>query len=200
MVKVIAVILILAVAALAGAAYKFGFILNPSPSTPPTEKSALEFTMRDIDGKDVKLDAHKGKVVMIVNVASKCGFTPQYEGLQALYAKNKDRGFVILGFPANNFMSQEPGYEAEIKEFCSSKYHVTFPMFAKISVKGSDQHPLYTFLTNKVSDPEFAGDISWNFNKFLLDRNGNVVARFGSKDTPEGEAVTSAVEKYLAQK
>ena len=200
MLKVIIVILVLAAVAVAGAAYKFGFILNPSPSTPPTEKSALEFTLRDIDGKDVKLDAYKGKVVMIVNVASHCGYTPQYEGLQALYANNKDRGFVILGFPANNFMGQEPGSEAEIKEFCSSKYHVTFPMFAKISVKGSDQHPLYTFLTNKVSDPEFAGDISWNFNKFLLDRSGKVVARFGSKDTPEGDAVTSAVEKYLAQK
>ena len=200
MLKVIIVILVLAAVAVAGAAYKFGFILNPSPSTPPTEKSALEFTLRDIDGKDVKLDAYKGKVVMIVNVASHCGYTPQYEGLQALYAKNKDRGFVILGFPANNFMGQEPGSEAEIKEFCSSKYHVTFPMFAKISVKGSDQHPLFTYLTNKVSDPEFAGDISWNFNKFLLDRSGKVVARFGSKDTPEGDAVTSAVEKYLAQK
>ena len=200
MLKAIIAILVLAAVAVAGAAYKFGFILNPSPTTPPREKSALEFTMRDIDGKAVKLDAYKGKVVMIVNVASHCGYTPQYEGLQALYDKNKDRGFVILGFPANNFMGQEPGSEAEIKEFCSSKYHVTFPMFAKISVKGSDQHPLYTFLTNKVSDPEFAGDISWNFNKFLLDRSGKVVARFGSKDTPEGDAVTLAVEKYLAQK
>ena len=203
MLKIVIVILFLAavaVAAAAGAAYKYGFILNPSPSTPPPEKSALEFTMRDIDGKDIKLDAYKGNVVMIVNVASKCGFTPQYEGLQALYDKNKDNGFVILGFPANNFMSQEPGTEAEIKEFCSTKYHVTFPMFAKISVKGEDQHSLYTFLTNKVSDPDFAGEISWNFNKFVLDRSGKVVERFGSKDTPEGEAVTTAVEKYLAQK
>ncbi|MBX7053514.1 MAG: glutathione peroxidase [Pyrinomonadaceae bacterium] len=156
--------------------------------------------MRNIDGENVKLDTYKGKVLLIVNVASKCGYTPQYEGLEALYQKNKDSGLVILGFPANNFMSQEPGTEAEIKEFCSTKYKVTFPMFAKISVKGEDQHPLYTFLTNKRSNPEFAGDISWNFNKFLVDRQGKVVARFGSKDTPEAEAITSAVAKYLAAK
>ena len=193
-------LLALPIVAAAGAAYKLGFILDPSPSAPPAEKSVYEFTMRDIDGKDVKLNTYKGKVVMIVNVASKCGYTPQYEGLQALYEKNKDRGLVILGFPANNFMGQEPGTEAEIKEFCSTKYHVTFPMFAKISVKGADQHPLYNFLTNKATDPEFAGDISWNFNKFLVDRNGKIVARFGSKDTPDGEAITAAVEKYLAAK
>lgn len=200
MFKIIAVILVLTAVAAAGAAYKLGFIMDASPTTPPVEKSVYEFTMRDIDGKDVKLDKYKGKVVMIVNVASKCGYTPQYEGLQALYDKNKDRGLVILGFPANNFMGQEPGTEAEIKEFCSTKYHVTFPMFAKISVKGADQHPLYNFLTNKATDPEFAGDISWNFNKFLIDRNGKIVARFGSKDTPEGEAIATAIEKYLAQK
>jgi len=197
MLKAGLVILIIAVAAAAAAAYKYGFILNPSPSAPPLEKSFYDFTMKDIDGRDVKLDAYRGKVVMIVNVASKCGFTPQYEGLQALYEKNKDKGFVILGFPANNFLSQEPGTDAEIKEFCSTKYNVTFPMFAKISVKGKDQHPLYTFLTNKQSDPEFAGDVTWNFNKFLLDREGKVVARFGSQDTPESETVTAAVAKSL---
>ena len=200
MIKVIGIILVVSVVALAGGAYKFGFILNPSPTEPTSEKSVYEFKMKNIDGQDVKLDAFKGKVVMIVNVASKCGYTPQYEGLEALYEKNKDRGFVILGFPANNFMGQEPGTEAEIKEFCSSKYHVTFPMFAKISVKGKDQHPLYNYLTNKATDPEFAGDISWNFNKFVVDRNGKIVARFSSNDTPESEAVTSAIEKYLAQK
>ena len=200
MIKVIAVVLVLAAAALAAGAYKFGFILNPSPTTPVIEKSMYEFTMKDIDGKDVKLDTFKGKVVMIVNTASKCGYTPQYEGLQALYDKYKDKGFVILGFPANNFMGQEPGTEAEIKEFCTSKYKVTFPMFAKISVKGEDQHPLYNFLTNKTTDPQFAGEISWNFNKFVVDRAGNVVARFGSKDTPDGEPVIAAVEKYIAAK
>ncbi len=200
MLKVIGIIFLLTVAAIAAGAYKFGFIMNPSPTDPPKEKSVYEFTMKDIDGKDQRLDAYKGKVVMIVNVASKCGYTPQYEGLEALYEKYKDKGFVILGFPANNFMGQEPGTEAEIKEFCTSKYHVTFPMFAKISVKGKDQHPLYNYLTNKASDPAFAGDISWNFNKFIADKNGNIVARFGSKDTPESEAVSTAIEKYLAAK
>ncbi len=200
MFKLFTVLLIVTVAALAVSAYKFGFILNSSPSEPTTEKSVHEFTMRDIDGKSVKLDAFKGKVLMIVNTASKCGFTPQYEGLQALYAKNKDKGFEILGFPANNFMGQEPGTEAEIKEFCTLKYKVTFPMFAKISVKGEDQHPLYNFLTNKETNPEFAGEVSWNFNKFLIDRNGKVVARFGSKEKPDGEAVVAALEKYLAAK
>ncbi len=200
MLKIIGVVLVLIVGAGVGAAYKFGFFLNPSPAEPPPENSIYEFTMRNIDGENVKLDAYKGKVILIVNVASKCGYTPQYEGLEALYQKHKDSGFVILGFPANNFLSQEPGTEAEIKEFCSTKYKVTFPMFAKISVKGEDQHPLYTYLTNKRSNPDFAGDISWNFNKFLIDRQGKVVARFGSKDTPEGEAITSAVTKYLAAK
>ena len=200
MLKIIGIVLAVAVVAITGGAYKLGFILNPSPSDATTEKSLYEFTMKNIDGQNVKLDAFKGKVVMVVNVASKCGYTPQYEGLQALYDKNKDKGFVILGFPANNFMGQEPGTEAEIKEFCTSKYHVTFPMFAKISVKGEDQHPLYNYLTNKATDPEFAGDITWNFNKFLIDRSGKIVARFGSKETPESDAVTAAVEKYLAAK
>ncbi len=197
---VLGVVIVLAAVAVAGVAYKYGMILNPSPSAPPPEKSIYDFTMKNIDGQDVKLDAYKGKVVMVVNVASKCGYTPQYEGLQALYDKYKDKGLVILGFPANNFMGQEPGTEAEIKEFCTSKYKVKFPMFAKISVKGEDQHPLYNYLTNKATDPQFPGDISWNFNKFVIDRNGIIVARFGSKDTPEGEAVVGAVEKYLAAK
>ena len=200
MIKIAAVILILAAVAVAGVAYKYGMILNPSPTTPPPEKEIYDFTMRDIDGKEVKLDAYKGKVVMIVNTASKCGYTPQYEGLQALYEKYKDKGLVILGFPANNFMGQEPGTEAEIKEFCTLKYKVTFPMFAKISVKGEDQHPLYNYLTNKATNPDFAGDVSWNFNKFVIDRTGKVVARFGSKDAPQAENVVAAVEKYISAK
>jgi len=182
------------------AAYACGFIFNPSPADPPKEKSVYEFTMKDIDGKDIRLNQYKGDVVMIVNTASKCGYTPQYEGLEKIYEKYKDKGFVILGFPANNFMGQEPGTEKEIKEFCTLKYHVSFPMFSKISVKGEDQHPLYSFLTNKESDPEFAGDITWNFNKFLVDKKGNIVARFSSKDTPESDTVTAAIEKYLAAK
>lgn len=169
-------------------------------STHADPKSIYDFKVRDIDGKDVKLKSYKGKVVMIVNTASKCGYTPQYEGLQNLYTAYKDKGLVILGFPANNFGSQEPGTETEIKEFCTSKYKVTFPMFAKISVRGEDQHPLYGFLTDKTKHPDFGGDISWNFNKFLVGRDGKVVARFTSKDKPEGEAVKAAVEKYLEEK
>lgn len=197
---ILAVVVVLAAVAIAGVAYKYGMILNPSPAAAPPEKSVHEFTMKNIDGVDTKLSDFKGKVAMIVNTASKCGYTPQYEGLQAMYDKYKDKGFVVLGFPANNFMGQEPGTEAEIKEFCTTKFKVTFPMFAKISVKGSDQHPLYTFLTSKESNPEFAGDVSWNFNKFLVDKNGKVVARFGSKDKPDAENVIAAIEKYLAEK
>lgn len=163
-------------------------------------KSVLDFKMRDIDGKDVKLKKYKGSVLLVVNVASKCGYTPQYEALQATYAKYKDQGFSVLGFPANNFGSQEPGAETEIKEFCTSKYHVTFPMFAKISVKGDDQDPLYSFLTSKDTDPEFAGDIKWNFSKFLIDRKGKVVARFEPKVKPDSPEVIAAIEKYIAAK
>lgn len=163
-------------------------------------KSILDFKVRDIDGKDVKLKKYKGNVILVVNVASKCGYTPQYEGMQATYLKYKDKGFTTLAFPANNFGGQEPGTAAEIKEFCEAKYKVTFPLFAKISVKGDDQDPLYTFLTSKETNPEFGGDITWNFNKFLVDRKGKVVARFTSKDKPDGEAVTKAIEKYLALK
>ncbi len=163
-------------------------------------KSILDFKVRDIDGNEVKLKKYKGSVLLVVNVASKCGYTPQYEGLQATYNKYKDQGFSTLAFPANNFGGQEPGTAAEIKEFCESKYKVTFPLFAKISVKGEDQDPLYKFLTSKETNPDYAGDISWNFNKFLVDRKGKVVARFTSKDSPTGEAVTQAIEKELARK
>lgn len=180
-----------------GAAYALGLIFNSSPAAAPKEKSIYEFTMKDIDGQDVKLGAYKGRVAMIVNTASKCGLTPQYEGLQALYDKYKDQGFVVLGFPANNFMGQEPGTEKEIKDFCTLKYNVTFPMFAKISVKGSDQHPLYTFLTNKETDPGFEGEISWNFEKFLTDRNGQIIARFSPKTKPDDAKVIEAVETAL---
>jgi glutathione peroxidase len=176
------------------------FFCHHSNSVSASSPSVLDFKMKDIDGKDVKLKKYKGNVLLVVNTASKCGYTPQYEGLQATYQKYKDQGFYVLGFPANNFGSQEPGTEAEIKEFCTSKYKVTFPMFAKISVKGADQDPLYAYLTSKETDPEFAGDITWNFNKFLIDRKGKIVARFSSKDKPESEAVTQAIEKYLAIK
>jgi len=159
--------------------------------------SIYDFTMQDIDGKEVKLDRYKGNVVLIVNVASKCGFTSQYEGLQAIYTTYKDRGFVVLGFPANNFLGQEPGTNEEIKQFCSSKYNVTFPMFAKISVKGKDQSPLYKFLTEKETNKEFAGDISWNFNKFLVNRDGKIVGRFDSRTRPDSEKMIRAIEQHL---
>jgi glutathione peroxidase len=159
--------------------------------------SVYDFTLKDIDHKEVNLAQYRGKVVMLVNVASRCGFTPQYEGLQQVYLKYKDRGFVILGFPANNFMSQEPGTDEEIKTFCSSKYSVTFPIFSKISVKGDDIHPLYKFLTSKETNPEFGGDIKWNFNKFLMDKNGKIIARFEPPVKPESDQVTQAIEKAL---
>jgi len=161
--------------------------------------SVYEFTMNDIDEAPVSLERYRGKVLLIVNVASKCGFTPQYEGLEKLYTTYKDAGLVILGFPANNFMGQEPGSDAEIKSFCSLTYGVTFPMFAKISVKGADQHPLYTWLTGTESNPDFAGDISWNFNKFLLNREGHVIARFGSRTKPEDPELVDAIKKALSE-
>jgi glutathione peroxidase len=156
-----------------------------------------EFTLNSIDGQPTALAQFKGKVVLIVNVAGKCGFTPQYAGLEALYNKYKDRGFVVLGFPANNFLWQEPGTNEEIKAFCARKYNVTFPMFGKVSVKGRDKTPLYQFLTDKKANPATGGEIGWNFTKFLADRNGKVIARFGSSVAPESAEVISALEKAL---
>ena len=159
---------------------------------------ALDFTVKTIDGQEKKLSDYKGQVVMLVNVASKCGLTPQYKALESTYEKYKDKGFVVIGFPANNFMGQEPGTDQEIKQFCTTKYNVTFPMMSKISVKGDDKHPLYKFLTEGKAGDEFAADVEWNFAKFLVDRNGNVMARFGSKTTPDSPQVTAAIEKALA--
>jgi len=156
-----------------------------------------DFSMTDIDGREVALADFKGKIVLMVNVASKCGFTPQYAGLEELYTTYRDRGFVILGFPANNFMGQEPGTNAEIKNFCTLNYGVSFPLFAKISVKGKDIHPLYRFLTDKETNPQFGGKITWNFNKFLVDREGRVINRFGSRAKPLSPAITNAIEAAL---
>jgi len=153
-----------------------------------------EFTLNSIDGAPAPLAAYKGKVLLVVNVASKCGFTPQYTELEAVYEKYKDKGLVIAGFPANNFMSQEPGTNEEIKAFCTRKYNVTFPMYAKISVKGSDIAPLYEYLTKSSG-----GDIKWNFTKFLIGRDGSIVARFESPVKPDDPKVTAAIEKALAQ-
>ena len=154
------------------------------------------FTLNSIDGKPAPLADYKGKVVMIVNVASQCGYTPQYSALEAIYEKYKDQGFVILGFPANNFGAQEPGTNEEIKTFCTRKYSVTFPMYSKISVKGADQAPFYAYLT-KETGTGIAGDIQWNFTKFLVDRDGKVVQRFEPAVTPDSKEVTAAIEKQL---
>jgi glutathione peroxidase len=164
-----------------------------------TAGSIYDFTISSIDGQPVSLKSYKGKVVLLVNVASKCGFTPQYAGLEALYGKYKDRGLVIIGVPANNFAQQEPGTNEEIKTFCSRKYNVTFPMMAKVSVLGDDKAPLYRYLTDKSADPKFGGDIKWNFTKFLFDRNGNPVARFEPAVTPDSPEVQSAVESALGK-
>jgi len=163
----------------------------------PKTASIYDFIVKDIDGKDVKLSQYQGKVLLIVNVASKCGSTPQYEGLQKLYMQYKDKGLVVLGFPANNFKDQEPGSNEQIKEFCSTTYGVTFPMFSKISVKGDDIHPLYQYLTSGKDNSEFSGEISWNFNKFLVDPSGKVVARFATADKPESEKVITAIQQAL---
>ncbi len=159
------------------------------------DKSIYDFTLNSIDGQPTPLAAYKGHVVMLVNVASRCGFTPQYTALESIYEKYKDRGFVIVGIPANNFGSQEPGSNQEIKTFCSSKYSVTFPMMAKVSVKGEDKTPLYQYLT---TTPKTGGEIQWNFTKFLVGPDGQIVARFEPKVTPDSPEVTAAIEKALA--
>jgi glutathione peroxidase len=164
------------------------------PTTMNTASSIYEFTMNDIDGKSIKLEKYKGNVILIVNVASKCGYTPQYEGLEVVYKRFKDKGFVILGFPANNFMGQEPGSDAEIKQFCSTKYNVSFPIFSKISVKGGDIHPLYQYLTQNANPP---GEVKWNFAKFLIGKDGKIVARFDSGVKPESAELISAIESSL---
>src|SRR5450631_2664600 len=159
--------------------------------------SVYDFTLNSIDGTATPLSSFKGKVVLVVNVASKCGFTPQYAGLEKLYETYKDKGFVIVGVPANNFGGQEPGSNEEIKTFCSRNYNVTFPMMSKVSVKGADSTPLYRYLTDKGA--KTGGDIKWNFTKFLVDKKGNVINRFESAVTPEAAELVKAVEAALAQ-
>ncbi|MCC6636489.1 MAG: glutathione peroxidase [Ignavibacteriaceae bacterium] len=158
-------------------------------------KKIGDFKVKDIDGKEVDLSIYEGKVVLIVNVASKCGYTKQYNGLEAIYNKYKDQGLVILGFPCNDFGGQEPGTNDEIKEFCSTKFSVTFPMMDKVSVLGDNKTPLFAFLTdNAVTGTK---DIKWNFEKFLINKKGEIVERFVSKDEPEGEKITKAIEAQL---
>jgi glutathione peroxidase len=159
--------------------------------------SLYDFTVNSIDGQPAPLAAYKGKVLLVVNVASKCGFTPQYKALEALYEKYKDQGLVVIGFPANNFMAQEPGTNEEIKTFCSRTYNVTFPMYTKISVKGDDKAPLYQFLTDKGANPNTGGEIKWNFTKFLVARDGTIISRFEPAVKPDSPEVIAAIEKAL---
>ncbi|MCI0674678.1 MAG: glutathione peroxidase [Phycisphaerales bacterium] len=156
--------------------------------------------MNSLDGKPVKLSKYQGKVVMMVNTASKCGYTPQYKSLQALHEKYADKGLAILGFPANEFGQQEPGTNEQIADFCKKNYGVEFEMFSKIVVKGPDQHPLYKHLTSTDTDPNFAGEVKWNFEKFLIDRQGNIINRWRSKTAPDSEEMITAIEAALAGK
>jgi len=160
--------------------------------------SIYSISLKDIDGKSTSLKAYEGKVLLIVNVASKCGYTPQYAGLEALQEKYKDKGFAVLGFPCNQFGGQEPGSNEEIKQFCSSKYQVTFPLFDKIEVNGPNRHSLYVLLAGEGSP--FPGDIKWNFNKFLIGRDGKILKRFDSKVKPDSAELVQAVEKALGSK
>lgn len=167
--------------------------------TVPTDDKAdsvHEFTMQHIDGQKVDLNKYEGKVLLIVNTASECGYTPQYEGLQTLYEKYNDDGLVILGFPANDFGNQEPGTNQEIKQFCNVNYDVSFPMFSKISVKGNDKHALFDYLCS-TENPDFTGTIEWNFEKFLIDKKGKLTHRFRSPVKPLSDSLTSAIEEQL---
>jgi len=160
--------------------------------------SIYDIPLKDIDGRDTTLKPYAGKVLLIVNVASKCGFTPQYTQLELLYSQYKDKGLVVLGFPCNQFGCQEPGTDAEIKEFCTGKYNVTFPMFDKLEVNGEHRHALYNFLTG--TDSPYPGKIGWNFTKYLIGRDGTILNRFNSPVKPLSPELAAAVEKALAAK
>jgi glutathione peroxidase len=172
-------------------------LLLCATSSMAADTTVYDFTMNSIDGQPVPFANFKGKVMLLVNVASRCGFTPQYTALESIYEKYKGRGFVIAGVPANNFGGQEPGSNQEIKTFCTATYNVTFPMMAKVSVKGRDITPLYKFLTDKQANPKTGGEIQWNFTKFLIGPDGRVIARFESEVTPDSPEVISAIEKAL---
>jgi len=156
-----------------------------------------DFTVKTIDGQERTLGDFAGQVLLVVNVASRCGLTPQYTALEELYRRYKDRGFSVLGFPSNDFGAQEPGTEEEIKRFCTTNYDVTFPLFSKVHVKGSEQAPLYDFLTSANAPPKGSGEVVWNFEKFLVDKEGNVVARFIPPTAPLDGEVTAAIERAL---
>jgi len=160
--------------------------------------TVYDFTLQTIDGNERSLREYAGNALLLVNVASQCGLTPHYTGLQELYQQFHERGLVVLGFPCNQFGGQEPGTEAEIKQFCETRYGVTFPMFAKIDVNGPTRHPLYAHLTTQATQPDGPGDIQWNFAKFLIDRSGAVVARFAPPTKPVSDEIVSAIEQTLA--
>jgi len=193
-----AIIIIPVIVAIAGTTFWFGRP-NRAGDKPPRAvvASIYDVVANDIDGNPVSLDRYHGKTLLIVNVASKCRFTPQYEGLQRLYDKYQSRGLVILGFPANNFAWREPGTDAEIKDFCTSKYNVTFPIFSKISVAGDDIHPLYRYLTDEKVNPQLGGKVTWNFNKYLVAPDGKPVAHFASELVPESPEIVGAIESAL---
>ena len=169
-------------------------------ATADDHECALDFRVNNIDGKEVDLEDYEGNVVLIVNTASRCGLTPQYAGLESLYKKYKEKGFVVLGFPCNQFGGQEPGSDADIKSFCSDKYEVSFPMFSKIEVNGDGATPIYKYLTSKDAKPAGKGRISWNFEKFLIDREGNLINRFSPRTKPSDAELVKAIEGELAEK
>ncbi len=171
------------------------FLVSILPLISMAQTSFYDFKVTTIDGKEIQLSQFKGKKIMVVNTASKCGFTPQYEALEKLYEQYKHQNFVILGFPANNFMNQEPGTNAEIKEFCTKNYGVSFPMMAKISVKGKDIAPLYKWLTNKSENGVMDAPVKWNFQKFLIDENGNLVKVFPPKTKPNSPEIIEWITK-----
>lgn len=162
-----------------------------------TSKQVYSYKLKTIDGDPTSLGKYKGKVLLLVNVASACGYTPQYAALESVYEKYKDRGLVIVGLPANNFANQESGTEAEIKTFCNRKYHVTFPMMSKVSVLGEDKTPLYQYLTDKTLNPSIGGEVKWNFTKFLIARNGAPITRFEPAVKPDSPEVIAAIESAL---
>jgi len=188
-----------AMAALVAIAIPWSMVSAQPPASPKKPASVLDFTVKDIDGKDVPLAKFQGKVLLIVNTASQCGYTPQYKELQEIYQKYKDQGFEVLAFPANEFGAQEPGSDEQIKQFCSTRYKVSFPLFSKIVVKGKGIHPLYEYLTAETTNPKHSGPIPWNFAKFLVNRKGEVIARFEPGVKPDSSEITTAVEKALAQ-
>ena len=173
--------------------------LSAGAASGDVAENLADITVTTIDGEEITMRQFENKVLLIVNVASRCGFTKQYAGLQSLYTKYKDKGLVVLGFPANDFRSQEPGTNEEIKTFCQKNYGVTFPMFAKIEVTGEGIHPLYKYLTSRKKNPSYAGKITWNFNKFLISRQGAITHRFGTRVEPKDRKIRFAIENALAK-